>query len=244
MLPYYGRGLERMKLFLGDIISLININHIPFKILEIGCGYGQVLLDLFLLYGYDVELHGINRSRGNGTFETVIKVGKYKGKLNLDSEFIKRIITIEYCDAGLGLPYSDGYFDLVISQMAIIYVRDKVKLIEDVSRVLAPAGFALLHTQFNRPELHAKQRYSIEILEKGKILELENFFSRFSNLRYERMNKGDVIVLEGGGHLNLGLKLIKSSKIIDHDPNILPAHLYGRRTVYKNNSINAEVEIF
>ena len=101
------------------------------RILDVGCGAGQTLIASAL--GAHVTAIGIDRD-----FEA-LKLGR---KLDKRIPFV--------CSRGETLPIRSDYFDLVISRVALPYMKTGVALAE-MTRVLRPGGtlwFALHPVEF------------------------------------------------------------------------------------------------
>jgi ubiquinone/menaquinone biosynthesis C-methylase UbiE len=208
MLPFKARGLSEMVRFLGDIEFIINNSKKQnFKVLEIGCGFGQVMIDLLNLYGERLIIYGINRYEFDGNLDTAIRVSKHIGSLTKKATSNLNNIKFIYCDAGESLPFDDNTFDFVLSQMAILYIEDKIKLIEEVSRVLKADGTALLHTAFKRNIYKAELNSSLDLYHNNKIIDTETYLSEFASVSFLDRHRGKILKLDGGRNLDFKLQL-------------------------------------
>ncbi len=111
------------------------------RLLEIGCGKGNLLIDLLRRYPALV-LAGINKNsahgiRSNRSFQRRIQATE-------GHKFIRRRLpTIYFADAAK-LPFASESFDIVISQVTFLHVPNKARAIEEVYRVLKPRGIAIV----------------------------------------------------------------------------------------------------
>lgn len=149
------------------------------RILELGCGYGGVLLDLWQRYGARVELHGINRRHGDGNAEILMRTGTDRGLIVPDAPLAVPLPTIRYGDVADGLPYADDSFDVVYSQVAWLYFGNKVAVLREVSRLLANDGIAKIDADELRPALPPEYGRLVEIWENGKLLPFGRYLQQF-----------------------------------------------------------------
>ena len=96
------------------------------RVLDVGCGVGTVSLELqdrgFEVYGIDFSSVAIEKAREKG------------------------VNAIE-CDVdGNGIPFEDGYFDVVWAGDVVEHVFDPMFLLEEISRVLKTTGKVLIST--------------------------------------------------------------------------------------------------
>lgn len=239
ILPYRGRDLLHLEKFFGSISAFLPPEHShPLRILELGCGYGQVLVDLAILLGSDVELHGINRYHADGNIDTLLRVAQFRGLPEADIERIKpERILIRHVDVKSGLPYPDAFFDLIVSQLSIVYVVDKARLLEEVSRVLAVSGNALLHTQFFRPELPEPYNFSFDVYNGDRRIPFGEFFRTFTRFRHRETEAGSTMLIRGGGVIHLPVILTES---IDYSTlGDIRGSWYGTRSIYSTGAILA-----
>jgi SAM-dependent methyltransferase len=99
---------------------------------------------------------------------------------------VQKMPQIYFYDVGEELQFPQGFFDVIISQVAIHYVGDKAKLYEEVWRVLKKDGQAFLHVDKDRegtqePEFirHKADTPLMIILEGQKIISTKNYLKIF-----------------------------------------------------------------
>jgi SAM-dependent methyltransferase len=149
------------------------------RVLELGCGYGGVLLELRQRYGTRVELHGINRRPGDGDLEIFLRTGVDRGLVVPGSQVANPLPTIDYADVADGLPYADDSFDVVYSQVAWLYFGNKVGVLREVSRVLAGDGIAKIDADELRPGLPPEYARLVEIWDGGVLLPFRDYLQLF-----------------------------------------------------------------
>jgi ubiquinone/menaquinone biosynthesis C-methylase UbiE len=91
------------------------------RVLEIGCGAGNVLADIKSEFG--AECYGIDKFP--------IHVERNKG------------INVMQADAE-NIPVEDNFFDLIFSYFAFPYIPDKLRALSEAYRVLKPNGTAII----------------------------------------------------------------------------------------------------
>lgn len=145
--------LEGKEFNYGKYIHIKRYKHAQKKVsgavLDIGCGYG---------YGsyYISQSDKVNKVIGLDIVEEEILHAKknYKGD---KCDFI--------CADALDLPFSDNYFDYIVSFENIEHVKDYNKYLEEIKRVLKPNGNLLLSTPNNRDLNIRLQKYLKKINE-------------------------------------------------------------------------------
>lgn len=141
-----GRGLAHFESRFGSIQNLIE-SHIDTtgrraKILEIGCGYASLLLELNARFGASVSCVGINRFYTNGNF-CVVK--RNRRRLVSEGRFTRsKLPLLLICDVSNGLPFKPESFDFVVSQTAWKYFGNKMGVLLEVTRVLSRGGYAII----------------------------------------------------------------------------------------------------
>jgi len=110
------------------------------KVLDVGCGTGNLTLTAKLYTGMSGSVYGIDAS------PEMIEVAQKKAK-RMGSETIFEVGLIEQ------LPYPDATFDIVISRLVIHHLPDDLKrtAFTEILRVLK-AGGHLLIADFNPPK--------------------------------------------------------------------------------------------
>jgi|ERR1035437_338676 ubiquinone/menaquinone biosynthesis C-methylase UbiE len=138
---FIGRGLKvfgfksRLK---KEIVKKSKRNKI--SLLEIGCGKGNLLLDLARLYP-KIKIVGVNKNSTHGLKNGKELSDRAKGlELKLRPN---KTPSVCFADA-IRLPFRTDSFEIVISQVTFIHIKNKAKAIEEVYRVLKPGGAALI----------------------------------------------------------------------------------------------------
>jgi len=123
------RGQSRLYAKMAEIIRLGPGQ----KLLDVGCGTGELLFRLAKKYGEGVELHGIDPS------EDMIKIARKRAKRG--GPFVSFQI-----GEGESLPFADESFDWVVSSLAMHHMPlpGKKQALSEIHRVLRPGGWALI----------------------------------------------------------------------------------------------------
>lgn len=113
--------LEGVASFFDQAIKEIANGNLSYKILDFGCGSGQLVRDLgafgYTIYGCDVLSNDDNQS-GKG--------------------LLKKIETQPY-----KLPFADNEFDVVISTFVLEHAQNTKECFHEIARVLKPGGYSL-----------------------------------------------------------------------------------------------------
>jgi len=138
---YIDRGLETFNQKNNLLKELQLTKNRKLKLLEIGCGKGILLCQLITKFRKNLELHGLNYNSTHGVRkrEDFLKNAELKG-LKLNN---KDLPQIHFGDA-TRLPFKDNSFDVIISQVTFLHIKNKAKAIEEVYRVLKKDGLALI----------------------------------------------------------------------------------------------------
>jgi len=123
--------------------------------LDLGCGTGFPLIELAQMHGassrfvgIDVWSHGLRRARARLDFHGLPTVALVRGD-------------------GAMLPFVDGAFDLVVSNVGVNNFADLEETLRECARVTAPGGRIALTTN---PEGHLRELYdafAAELRERG-----------------------------------------------------------------------------
>lgn len=118
----------------------------PIRILDIGCGYGQLMIDLLTtwpevsgrlgaieLYGYEVYDHRAG---------TPGYLGDVLGKLASVDASLDWGNRVRLGAAGEAWPFEDGFFDYAVSNQVLEHVADLGHFFSEQSRVLKKGGGA------------------------------------------------------------------------------------------------------
>ena len=159
------------------------------RILDIGCWKGQALSevkDYIEKKGFNVEAYGV----------TLVKHDKQSA--------MKNGLKIVTADAER-LPFPDNYFHLVLSVHSIEHMYDKLKVIEEAHRVLAPEGLATLHVRTRSFATDEGKPISLRVLAEripsGKLVNLKKGYSNLIEFTKRR-----------GEKLNFHLKMVKFAR--------------------------------
>ena len=181
-LPFRARGHAELVDRVGGVFADIDVRldrGQPVRVLELGCGYGTVLLELGQRYGPQVELHGINREQNDGNADIFLRNGIERGLITPGNPPAFALPTIAYVDVADGLPYDDDTFDIVYSQVAWRYFPNKVGVLREVSRVLRADGLARIDAEELRPELPREYQRLVEIWKDGILVPFGVYLRRF-----------------------------------------------------------------
>jgi SAM-dependent methyltransferase len=100
------------------------------KMLEIGSGYGMVLVVARREFG--IEAFGVEPAEQfEGTYATCVSILR---EIGIPESIVKQ-------GHGENIPYEDGYFDIVYSSNVIEHVKDPVRVFLESLRVLRPGGY-------------------------------------------------------------------------------------------------------
>jgi SAM-dependent methyltransferase len=115
------------------------------EVLEVGFGYGRVLLELSWLFrDREVGFHGVDLNRYVDGPEQLRAIAESYGIIPADELPAAHMPTLHFYDA-TRLKFADESFDFVYSAITVRFMHDKASFIEEVSRVLRPGGTAILH---------------------------------------------------------------------------------------------------
>jgi len=181
-LPFRGRGHADLGNRVGGVFADIDERlrgRQVVRVLELGCGYGTVLLELRQRYGPRVELHGVNRRFEDGNAEIMLRNGVERGLIPPDAPLADPLPTIAYGDLAHGLPFADGTFDIVYSQVAWLYFPDKIGVLREVSRVLREDGLAKIDADELHPNLPPEYQRLVEIWQDGRLVPFGDYLRRY-----------------------------------------------------------------
>ena len=174
---------EHLTACINTIIAHEDLGR-PFRILDMGCGDGELLSYLmrilpilkpdfpFEMYGFDVSDSGV---QGEGFFaQTIEKLEKVAP----DIVWRDRLSIIGSRDEW---PYEDGFFDLVVSNQVFEHVRDHQHLLRQLHRTLRDDGISLhlfpLGDNFMEGHIHIPFAHWIK--SHGLLKAYIKFMSRF-----------------------------------------------------------------
>lgn len=197
------------------------------RVLELGCGYGGVLLDLWHRYGSRVELHGVNRRHGDGNVDILVRTGIDRGLVTPGLPQSHPLPTIGHGDVAEGLPYADDSFDVVYSQVAWLYFGNKVAVLQDVSRILADDGIAKIDADELRPRLPQEYQRLVEIWQDGKLLPFRDYLRQF-DMEFATAPDGEYLRFGKAPRFGTDLELIAQIDVSRIHP-----HWDGVKCIYR-----------
>jgi SAM-dependent methyltransferase len=180
---FRGRGVADLVARVGDVESEIDRRLArggPVRVLDLGCGYGTVLLEWRRRYGARVELSGLNRQPQDGDDAIVRRNGIERGLVVAeDGAAQPPMPTLAFADAAQGLPFADASIDLVVSQVAWLYFGNKVGVLRETMRILKDDGVAYIDADEIHPRLPAEYARLVEIWQRGRLVPLGEYLGRF-----------------------------------------------------------------
>jgi len=179
---YRARGHAMLERLVGGVFAEIDERlerQEIVRVLELGCGYGTVLLELRQRYGPRVELHGMNRQPGDGDPAILRRNGMERGLIAPDRELEWPLPALSYGDIAEGLPFAADTFDVVYSQVAWLYFADKVHVVRETSRVLRAGGLAKIDADELHPSLPPEYGRLVEIWDEGRLIPFGDYLRRF-----------------------------------------------------------------
>lgn len=97
------------------------------RVLDVGCGTGAVTVDI------------AESTRGQ-----VVGIDVDEAKLEEAQRLLEVAPNLDFQVADVqDLPFEDGTFDLVITNIVLVYVPDKQKALDEMARVTKPGGYVL-----------------------------------------------------------------------------------------------------
>ena len=181
-LPFRARGHAELVDRVGGIFTEVDSRlgtRERVRVVELGCGYGTVLLELVARYGPRVEAHGINREHRDGNVDILRRNAPERGQIAPEGATPHPLPTIAYGDVAEGLPYADDSFDIVFSQVAWRYFGGKIRVLREVSRVLRHDGIAKIDAEELRPDLPREYQRLVEIWDGGRLVTFHDYAARF-----------------------------------------------------------------
>jgi len=229
LLPRRARSLEDVTNTIGDISTeisqLIDKNGFA-TVLEIGCGFGRVLMQLQSMFGDRLHLTGLNRSPEEGDLSTALRVSEWFG---MPISSLSPLPDYKFADASKRLPFGDSTFDLVYSNMTLCHVARKSAFIEEVYRVLKLGATAAIDSKFELPQLPAEVRLTFEVIANDRSFSFWEYFSDNIELQMMRAKKGRFLkIVRTSDCLSLGLQLEKSVLLSE-----LRSDWYGCKSIFR-----------
>jgi|TARA_B100002003_G_C14102527_1_gene530259 ubiquinone/menaquinone biosynthesis C-methylase UbiE len=225
------RGLSEAKERLGDLVKECNKilkTKKKIKVLEIGCGYAKILIELKKVFGNKIETHGINLEE-RWRIELVKKF-TLSNKLCSNKEFKDLAPKIHIADVGIKIPLKSNSFDLIFSQASFQYVHDKAKALEEINRLLTKEGKAIIELQELKSTPLIGYRELFDVFDKDKRLDTIKYLRKFKNINARKSKSNQnwhVLTIKNTGKLDLKLKLITS-----FDINEINKKWWGTKAIY------------
>ena len=229
-LPFRARGHAELVDRIGGIFAEIDArlaSREPVRVLELGCGYGTVLLELGQRYGSRVEAHGVNREHRDGNVDIFRRNGLERGLISPEEATTHPMPAIAYVDVADGLPHPDGSVDVVYSQVAWRYFGNKIGVLREVSRVLRDDGVAKIDAEELRPDLPAEYQRLVEIWDGDRLVPFHEYAERFG-MKFVASVEGEY--LRFGKTANFGEDL---ERVLEFDLATLHKGWNGVKCVYR-----------
>ena len=229
-LPFRARGHADLVQSIGGVFADIDERldrRDVIHVLELGCGYGTVLLELSRRYGPRVELHGINRIREDGDADLLRRNGLERGLIAPDAISTTALPTIAYADVAEGIPFPDQTFDIVYSQVAWLYFGKKVSVLQEVSRVLRDDGLAKIDADEVRPGLPPEYQRLVEIWEDGRLVPFRDYARRYG-IAFVPAQEGEYLRFGKAARFGEDLELV-----VELDLSTVHGHWDGVKCVYR-----------
>jgi SAM-dependent methyltransferase len=173
-----GRGLADLEERVGAVRAAIDArlrDRPRVRVLELGCGYAIALLDLAARYGARIETFGVNLTQEAGQQEILQREA---GRRCIDVAAQARLPTLVHTDVAHGLPFADDTFDLVVSQVAWRYFRNKIGVLREVVRVLQAGGAGMIDADEFDPKLPAEYGRLVEIWDDRALVPFGEYLAR------------------------------------------------------------------
>ena len=228
-LVHRGRGVADLERRVGAVRAEIDrrlAQQNVVRVLELGCGYGTALLELRARFGTRVELHGVNRQPGDGDRAILLRNAADRGLPVDDAAPERALPTIAYADVAQGLPFADDTFDLVVSQVAWLYFGNKIGVLREAMRVLAPGGIAKIDADEVDPRLPVEYARLVEIWQEGRVVPFGDYLRRFG-LGFVTAADGEFLNLRKCAAFGDDL-----TALFEIDTSRLHAHFDGIKCVY------------
>ncbi len=148
--------LENARPLLEKILAIIDIRNV-FTILDIGTGPGTIPIAIIEKYHshHSYQIYGIDPSQISISVATkIIK------NLGLEKKIIYKIGSFEE------IPFPNNFFDLIVSNASFNLCTNKVKAINEISRVSKEAGQIIIVDCFKKREEHQCREESAELWSK------------------------------------------------------------------------------
>lgn len=142
---YRSRSLFELEKRIGDIRKPINnliLRGKRARVLEVGHGFGSVLIQLLKYYDSKIELHAISIEQYWGSWDVIQRNALQMNILDQQELAVLEQPAIHIADINYGLPFPSDYFDFIYSQVSFFQLKEKLFFLEECSRVLNTDGLA------------------------------------------------------------------------------------------------------
>ena len=193
--PFRARDLGELGLRAGSIPPLIDklieTGRTP-SVLEVGFGFGTVLVELEQAYGSRITLHAINKRREHGDWNVILWNAEKLGLISRSDFENFRCPSLHFGDVCAGLPFEDQSLDLIFSQTSFYLFDGKAFFLEEVSRVLRPGGIARIDVSPLHMDGVPRQYASLfEIWSDGREIQFWDYIMQFPQFRKRPRQRGD-----------------------------------------------------
>jgi len=205
------RGLAQLGQRIGDIRTVIDemLRQKPLvRVLELGFGFGKVLMELKAEYGNRIELYGLSRTSKHGDWPDIKRVAIEDGIFT--AKEMKKIPKpkLKFGDIDKGIPFSANYFDFIFGQVTFFYYKDKSAVLEEINRVLNPQGVARIDVNLGMKAWPSKYAPCLEIWDNGKEISFWSYIKKFKSLKEKKGKLRPYLEMTKVKKLKLGLKLV------------------------------------
>ncbi len=193
--PFRARNLAELGMRAGAIPPLIDkliaAGRTP-RVLEVGFGFGTVLVELEQAYGSRIELHGINKSEELGDLSVILWNAERLGLISRPDFEKLSSLHLHFGDVNAGIPFEDQSLDIVFSQTSFYLFREKAFFLEEVSRVLRPGGIARIDVlPLYKSGVPPQYASLFEIWRNGREIQFWDYIAQFPQFRQKLRPKGD-----------------------------------------------------
>lgn len=172
------RGLADLHERVGNVCAEIDARlhrQDVVRVLELGCGYAIALLDVVARYGARVETYGHNLRTEEGQDEILRREAKAR---NIVVGGGAALPTLLHGDVAHGVPLADETVDVIVSQVAWRYFRNKIGVLREVVRVLRPDGVGMIDADEFDAKLPPEYGRLVEIWDEGALVPFADYLAR------------------------------------------------------------------
>lgn len=230
------RGHDDLVRRVGGIFAEVDerlVDRDVVRVLELGCGFGSVLLELRNRYGNRVEAFGLNRRPRDGDADAMRRNGIERGLIGAETPPAEPLPTIVFGDVAEGLPFDDASIDLVYSQVAWLYFGDKIGVLREVCRVLRDDGLAKIDADELRHDLPPEYARLVEIWDEGRLVPFGDYLKR-CGMGFEPAAEGEYLRIVKAPRFGEDLELV-----FQVDVDEIAGHWSGVKCVYRRMSVPA-----